>query len=192
MTRRRDHTRKGFNLIEAAIVLGVVGFVIGGIWVAAAAVSQNMKVTEMVKDVLSTVNNTQNLISRATADSIGDTSITATIRNAGGFPANWVRGSQVKNVYNGSVSIRSIPNPNSRFDFVLNGLPRSACMNLIAAVSKHFSRQPGNPYLVGGLIAIQNPSAGWMISVFPYQPTGSECVASSNSLIFTFGYTRNN
>lgn len=31
--------RRGFNLIEAAIVLGVVGLVIGGIWISAAAVS---------------------------------------------------------------------------------------------------------------------------------------------------------
>lgn len=38
-----DHLRLrlGFNLIEAAIVLGVVGLVIGGIWVAASAVRNN-------------------------------------------------------------------------------------------------------------------------------------------------------
>jgi len=35
---------RGFNLVEAAIVLGVVGLVIGGIWVAAASVSQQFKV----------------------------------------------------------------------------------------------------------------------------------------------------
>lgn len=33
-----------FSLIEAAIVLGVVGLVIGGIWVAAAAVQETMRV----------------------------------------------------------------------------------------------------------------------------------------------------
>jgi prepilin-type N-terminal cleavage/methylation domain-containing protein len=42
MTRRKKH--RGFNLIESAIVLGVVGLLIGGIWVAASAVSENHKV----------------------------------------------------------------------------------------------------------------------------------------------------
>lgn len=41
MTR---HSRKrGFSLIEAAIVLAVVGLVIGGIWVAAAKVNDSIK-----------------------------------------------------------------------------------------------------------------------------------------------------
>ena len=38
--RLHPKSRKGFNLIEAAIVLGVVGLIIGGIWVAAASVMQ--------------------------------------------------------------------------------------------------------------------------------------------------------
>jgi type II secretory pathway pseudopilin PulG len=33
---RRRQSQQGFNLIEAAIVLGVIGLVIGGIWVGAA------------------------------------------------------------------------------------------------------------------------------------------------------------
>ena len=38
----RQH-RKAFSLIEAAIVLGVVGLVIGGIWTAAAVVNDNIR-----------------------------------------------------------------------------------------------------------------------------------------------------
>lgn len=38
---------KGFNLIEAAVVLAVVGLVIGGIWVAAAAVNRNRIVAQL-------------------------------------------------------------------------------------------------------------------------------------------------
>lgn len=39
----RSSATNGFNLIEAAIVLGIVGLVIGGIWVAAAAVNDHYK-----------------------------------------------------------------------------------------------------------------------------------------------------
>jgi type II secretory pathway pseudopilin PulG len=37
--------KNGFNLIEAVIVLGVVGLVIGGIWVAASALSTRVMIT---------------------------------------------------------------------------------------------------------------------------------------------------
>ncbi len=44
---RHVRYNSGFNLVEAAIVLGVVGLVIGDIWVAAASVSREMYRTEM-------------------------------------------------------------------------------------------------------------------------------------------------
>lgn len=52
MTRRRNHTRKGFNLIESAIVLGVVGFVIGGIWTAASSVRANSEFNDVKAGIL--------------------------------------------------------------------------------------------------------------------------------------------
>ena len=48
-------SRRGFNLIEAAIVLGVVGLVIGGIWVAAAAVQQNLREADASKGLIQIV-----------------------------------------------------------------------------------------------------------------------------------------
>lgn len=56
-------TRRGFSLIEAAIVLGVVGLVIGGIWVAAANVRNAWTANKIVEDVLVTVKNIQNALS---------------------------------------------------------------------------------------------------------------------------------
>jgi type II secretory pathway pseudopilin PulG len=37
--------KKAFSLIEAAIVLGIIGLVIGGIWIAAASVQENNRVS---------------------------------------------------------------------------------------------------------------------------------------------------
>lgn len=50
----RQGNRRGFNLIEAAIVLGVVGFVLGGIWWAASAYRQQWQM-EAMADVLKNV-----------------------------------------------------------------------------------------------------------------------------------------
>lgn len=46
-----DKSRRGFNLIEAAIVLGVVGLIIGGIWVAASAVQESRRQSRFLEQV---------------------------------------------------------------------------------------------------------------------------------------------
>lgn len=51
-TRPVATKRRAFSLIEAAIVLGVVGLVIGGIWVAAKAVTENRKITATYSGML--------------------------------------------------------------------------------------------------------------------------------------------
>jgi len=53
----KHYQQQGFNLVEAAIVLGVVGLVIGGIWVAASAVTENRKQARMSEQVLLVVQN---------------------------------------------------------------------------------------------------------------------------------------
>lgn len=50
-------TKRGFSLIEAAIVLGVVGLVIGGIWVAAASVQENRRQSRYLSQILEIVQN---------------------------------------------------------------------------------------------------------------------------------------
>jgi len=46
-------TRMGFNLVEAAVVLGVVGVVIGAIWYAASAFRDELKIRETQKVIVS-------------------------------------------------------------------------------------------------------------------------------------------
>ena len=58
---------KGFSLVEAAIVLGVVGLVIGGIWVAASAISSTLKVNRAVTGILQTADNLRHIVPRSVA-----------------------------------------------------------------------------------------------------------------------------
>ena len=44
-TTLRRQRRRGFTLTEIAIVLGIVGLILGAIWVAAAAVYNNLRVS---------------------------------------------------------------------------------------------------------------------------------------------------
>ena len=62
--------RRGFNLIESAIVLGFVGLVIGGIWTAASAVMENYKLKRVTEVVILASRKLQENISLADANAI--------------------------------------------------------------------------------------------------------------------------
>ena len=47
-TRRQS---RGFNLVEAAIVLGIVGLVIGSIWVTAAEINERLKIQRTIEQL---------------------------------------------------------------------------------------------------------------------------------------------
>ena len=49
----RQTKRHGFSLIEAAIILGVVGLVVGGIWAAAASLSYHLQKQRFFQGLLS-------------------------------------------------------------------------------------------------------------------------------------------
>jgi len=52
-------SRRAFSLIEAAIVLGIVGLVVGGIWAAAASVHAKMKVSSAIEATGHTISRIQ-------------------------------------------------------------------------------------------------------------------------------------
>ncbi len=48
---KRCYAQRGFNLVEAAIVLGIIGLVIGGIWWAAAKISEQTEANQTLNDM---------------------------------------------------------------------------------------------------------------------------------------------
>lgn len=89
--------RQGFSLIEAAIVLGVVGLVIGGIWVAAAAVQTKMMSNNIATGINIAINNIQRLIPHDMP--VGwlqyEVSSTHYAADMQIFPADWIQNQQV-------------------------------------------------------------------------------------------------
>ncbi len=65
---RLKSIRRGFSLIESAIVLGVVGLVVAGIWVAAANMYENKKVDDLVSETMSIFYKAQELYPRIVDD----------------------------------------------------------------------------------------------------------------------------
>lgn len=94
LTIAKKKSKNGFNLIEAAIVLGIVGLIVGGIWVAAATVRENMKVNLIVTGVSQTIDNVRRLnagFSPATLyASVALGNLTSTLYEAKAFPSDFV------------------------------------------------------------------------------------------------------
>lgn len=86
-TQQLQKQRHGFNLVESAIVLGIVGLVIGGIWLAAAEINERMKIQRTIEQLASIVNCVReklepwHVVSEATSG----------IRNLGCLPPDSVR-----------------------------------------------------------------------------------------------------
>ena len=183
---------KGFSLIEAAIVLAVVGGVIGGIWVSAAAVIENYKVSKTAEGILTTARNIQDLISIRDSEAIGELYITNQLIAAGVFPKDWVDGTHVwadgthaNHPFGGIFYASNYINP-SRADLVLVDIPRSACIKLLVKISSMEA--------IFRFFLIQTGEPRWSTTTYPISldTAKTACNRSTNMLAFTISYTRNN
>lgn len=66
--QRQQPTHEAFSLVETAIVLAIVGVVIGGIWVAASAVRQNMLGNQIVSGLVRAHDILKPLVTRRVID----------------------------------------------------------------------------------------------------------------------------
>lgn len=82
---------RGFNLVEAAIVLGIVGLVIGGIWIAAAHMHSNMRINDTAQGVFQTINNARALLPYSTYPTVVNdiVYIGPTLNAAKAYPAGY-------------------------------------------------------------------------------------------------------
>ena len=194
--------RKGFSLIEAAIVLGVVGIVIGAIWVAASAVMENIKVNKTVEGIFTISRNVQSLVSDADAISIGDSKKYPYELLTKFSPKDWVRTSTIESPY-GRVTVT---NNFWRFAINIDDVPASACGKIAASVSAISAKNGGTGLSsvthatgsnFGSLLRISLNYPSHIFSSFPILPNLAyeRCVqyADANKnldMAFTFAYSR--
>jgi type II secretory pathway pseudopilin PulG len=89
--------RRAFTLTEIAIVLGIVGLILGAIWAAASAVYANLKVSQAQQGIVFAAQQTRALF--AGSNQTGATASPQNITSPGMFPTSWA-GTAVGNVGN--------------------------------------------------------------------------------------------
>jgi len=166
------HSQQGFTLIEIAIVLTIVGLIIGGIWVAASTVFNNNKAQALAKDVIQAVQNTKTLFSsQGTSASTVGVTVTNLI-NAGVFPTDMVTpnaGVLVTPFSTQSavtdVTVSAAPGGTATsIGYAFNNLPSSACTQLLITLgSLNNIQKLGITGLNGGASPVA-PAAGGLIA----------------------------
>ncbi len=168
--------RRGFNLVEAAIVLGVIGLVIGGIWVAAAAVQSNLRKSDASKGLIQIVQNVRNLYYGQTPSASG--AITAQLISANAIPGNFINGTTAVNPWNGAITVSIATATFDQIDVAMASLPRDACIEL---TSRNTNISTG--------VGLTQISIGTVnVTTFPYLPTAAatDC-AATNTVTWRFG-----
>ncbi|MDX2027967.1 MAG: type 4 pilus major pilin, partial [Alphaproteobacteria bacterium] len=135
---RRAATR-GFTLTEIAIVLGIIGLILGAIWVAAAAVYSNMRTSKATTQLLQVTQAVRALYSTSsvTGAGAGNVNITADLIRAGVFPNDTVdiTAGTVTNSFGGSIFVSSstITTGGDAFSVLFSGVPQSGCIAMLVA-----------------------------------------------------------
>ncbi len=172
----KNRKKRGFNLVEAAIVLGVVGLVIGGIWVAAASVQSNLRKSDASKGLIQIVQNVRNLFYGQSPSATGD--ITTALVRANSFPGDFIRGTTAVNPWNGAVAVSIAGAAADQLDVSFTAMPRDACIELTSR----------NTNISNGVGLTQIVIGGTTITSFPYLPTDAAVTcAASNTVVWRFG-----
>ena len=143
MRRRRLAAQKGFNLIEAAIVLGIVGLVVGGIWVAATSVYANLRSKTATDQLLKVAQGVRALYATSSVTgSANGTDLTASMAQANVLPSdilttapNAADATNTVNPWGGNIAVYSAPNSaataQAGFAITITRIPAAACTDFV-------------------------------------------------------------
>ena len=181
---------RGFTLTEAAIVLGIVGLILGAIWVAAASVYCNLHVSRANEQVLTIVQSVRSM--HATQQSIGGADgddLTLNMIKGGAFPKDMIVGTgagrTASNPWNGLVTMTQDTSLNGTlgdaFALTYAGLPEAACIDLAVRLTGP-ARDGG---LIGAAVAADN-SLSQPLTVSTAATNICTATGSTNVLTLTF------
>ena len=170
--------KKGFNLIEAAVVLGVVGLVIGGIWVAAASVKERLRQTETTRIVVTAIDRMRAVLRDVPAYTYSDSySLTNLAIASEAFPSNG------RTPYGDMVAEYETDYNGRSFSVAIYDIPPEACIRILIAIAGGASSDNLNRVIVF-------PTYPGFFTSFPIpmDQLVSQCKITDGSILITSKY----
>lgn len=194
--------KKGFTLTEIAIVLGIIGMILGAIWVAASSVYNNQRSAKATNELLTIAQGIRSLYSTSNAvDTTGNADMTLsatdavkyTYIQANIFPSDMLAngGKAVVNPWNGGVAITQATATNAGDSFIVafDQVPQAGCIAILTGNTG--TGRDGSLQAVGGGAAGAIPAVG--VTTFPVavstaqgQCTKTGNGSSANAVAFEF------
>jgi prepilin-type N-terminal cleavage/methylation domain-containing protein len=171
--------RRGFTLLELALVMGVIGVVIGAIWYAVGNTREAQKENDAVFELQSTATNILTLMQGRSYP--GQATITTDMINAKVIPSNFVDadGVDADNPWAGAGGFMVYGNPDNKANEIRRvrlsfyNVPYSGCLALLLQGTTCQAGQSGCPadvfanYTAGSPVASPDANAGWAIGMTP-------------------------
>jgi len=131
--RKNRRFNAGFNLIEATIVMGIVGIVMGGVFVAWSAINTNTRVrnaaeqaTIIIQQIRSTYANRNDF-----GADISAVDFASALFNSDLIPQQWNVGGLIRNPFGGLTNVTAT-NATSTFALDFTGVNRQECIQLVS------------------------------------------------------------
>lgn len=182
-------SRPGFSLVEAAIVLGVIGLVIGGIWVTASALYRRHQVNQFVQLATLSLKKFDELYKDMPIISTEPTrDLGAVMQKIGLVPPELLRGTSLVTPWGGTIaiSIDHYSDINWRFLFYIYApLPTGVCINILREMSKIADRRPLT--VSNNQFMIDPPGTFWYLNSTTVEAQGNAyCNSSLVRILFIF------